>query len=99
MFLNFFVTFDWYLVQLILLFNPDFNCSSNFVLSWVDKVSTRRWRFVSVIAKVDTLSPSEITPVADQFRISLVLQLVKGISRVLQKLPKYFNSSYLFLHF
>ena len=34
-------TFGWYLFQLIVLLNPDFNCSSSFALSWVDKVTTR----------------------------------------------------------
>ena len=33
-------TFGWYLVQLNVLFKPDFNFSSRFALSWVDKVST-----------------------------------------------------------
>ena len=33
-------TFDWYLFQLIVLVKPDVNCSSSFVLSWFDKVTT-----------------------------------------------------------
>ena len=31
---------DWYLVQLVVLLKPDFNCLSNFKLSLVDKVTT-----------------------------------------------------------
>ena len=33
-------TFDWYLFQLIAILKPDFNYSSSFALSWVDKVTT-----------------------------------------------------------
>ena len=33
-------TFGWYLFQLIVLLKPDFNCSSSFALSWVDKFTT-----------------------------------------------------------
>ena len=40
--------------------------------------------------KVITLSPSEFTQFADQVRITLVSQLIKGISRKLQTLLKYF---------
>ena len=32
--------FDTYLFQLIVILKPDFNCSSSFALSWIDKVST-----------------------------------------------------------
>ena len=38
-----------YLFQLIVLLNPDFNCSNNFLLSWVDKVTTGTYSFVSAI--------------------------------------------------
>ena len=31
--------FDWSLSQLIVLLKPDFNCWSNFALSWIDKVT------------------------------------------------------------
>ena len=34
---------------------------------------------------------SVLTQVDDQVKIKLILQLIKGISRVLQKLFKYFN--------
>ena len=46
-----------------------------------------------VIGKVVTLSPSEITQFADQVTIRLISQLIKSISRVLQKLLNYFNGT------
>ena len=73
--------------------NPDFNCCNSFVLSLVDKVTTGRSSFVSVIGKVVTLSPSEIAQFADQVTIRLISQLIKSISRVLQKLLNYFNGT------
>ena len=73
--------------------NPDFNCCNSFVLSLVDKVTTGRSSFVSVIGKGVTLSPSEITQFADQVTIRLISQLIKSISRVLQKLLNYFNGT------
>ena len=76
--------------------NPDFNCCSNFVLSWVDKVTTVTKKFVLAIAKFIALSPSEITQCAGQVRIRLSSQLIKGISGVLQKLLKYFNGTAIF---
>ena len=36
----------------IILLKPDFNCWSNFTLSCVDKVTTRIYSFVSVIANI-----------------------------------------------
>ena len=85
------VTFDWYLFRLIVLLKPDFNFCINFALSLVDKVTTGPSSFVSVIAKVVTLFTFEMTQFADQVRIRLILQLIKCISIVLQKLLKYFN--------
>ena len=40
---------DWYLVQLIVLLKPGFNCWNNFALSWAEKVTTGTKIFVSVI--------------------------------------------------
>ena len=42
----------WLIVLLKLNFNCDFNCGNNFALSWVDKVTTGTWKFISVIANV-----------------------------------------------
>ena len=51
---------------------------------------------MSVIARVVALLPSQITQFADQVRIRLISQLIKGISRVLQKLLSYFNGTAIF---
>ena len=48
---------------------------------------------MSVIAKVVTLSPLEMTQFSRQVIIRLISLLIKDISRVLQKLPKYFNGT------
>ena len=45
-------SFDSYTFQLAILLKPDFNCSSSFALSWVDKFTTGTQNFVSVIANV-----------------------------------------------
>ena len=41
---------DSYLFELIVFLNTDFSCWSNFSLSFVDKVTTGTYNFVSVIA-------------------------------------------------
>ena len=51
---------------------------------------------VSVIAKVVTLLPSEMTQLPEQVRIRFTSQLIKWISRLLQKLLKYFNATAIF---
>ena len=43
---------SWYFFQLIVLLQPDFNCWSNFALSWVNKVKSETQSFVSVIANL-----------------------------------------------
>ena len=35
-------SFDKYLVQLIVLLKPDFNCVNYYALSWFDKITTGR---------------------------------------------------------
>ena len=40
----------WLIFIPVVLLIPDFNCSNNFVLSWVDNVKTGRYSFVSAIA-------------------------------------------------
>ena len=87
---------DWYLFQLIVCLSSNFNCCSNVVLSWVDKLTTRTKSFVSIIAKFVALLPSEFTQFSDQVRIILMSQLINCISRVLQKLQKYFNGAAIF---
>ena len=46
-----------------------------------------------VIVKAVTLSTSQITPFSDQVRMRLILQLIKGVSRVIQNLLKYLNGT------
>ena len=51
-----FANFNIHLFQLTVCLNPDFNCYSSFVLSWVDRVTTGTQSFVSVIANVVALT-------------------------------------------
>ena len=75
--------FDSYLFQLIVLLKPDFNCWSNFALSWVDKVTTGTCSFVSVIANFPSPVELVITQSLDQVKRRLTSQFINGISRVL----------------
>ena len=79
--------------QLNTLFKPDFSCCNNFVLSCVDKVTTGTYNFVPVTS--DAPAPVElvITQVDDHVKIKLISELIKEISRVLQKLLKYFHGT------
>ena len=78
--------------------NPDFNCCGSFVLYWVDRLFNGTSNFVSVITKVVFLSTSQMIefPVPNQVRIRLISQVIKGISRVLHKLLRYFNDTAIF---
>ena len=49
--------------------------------------------FVSAAAKVVSLSTLQVSKFADQFSIRLISQLISGISKVLQKVHKYFNGA------
>ena len=90
---DFIDTFDWCLFQLIVLLKPDFNCCNRFALSWVDEVTTGTQSFVSVIAKFVSFVWFYKTLFSGQANMRLISQLIKGISRVLQKLLKYFNDA------
>ena len=48
------VILHWHLFQLIVLLKPDSNYFKSFMLSWVDKVTTGRWSFVSIVVNVDS---------------------------------------------
>ena len=74
--------FDWFLFQLIVLLKPGFNCCNSFSLSWVDKSSNKN--FVTSVLK-------ERKQFSDQVKMRLILQIINGISRVLQKYFKCFN--------
>ena len=63
-------------------------------MSWVDKVTTGKWSFVSITVNVApsfAAAVKTITQFADQVRIRLISQVIKRILRILQKLLKYFN--------
>ena len=72
---------------------PDPNCCNNFALSCVDKVITGTYNFVSIISNFASPVKVLITQVDDHVNIKLTSQLIKGISRVLRKLLKYFHGT------
>ena len=72
---------------------PDFNFSSSFSLSSVDKVTIGTKGFVSAIANVVAFALLDSTHLSDQVKIALISKLIKTISRVLRKLLQYFNGS------
>ena len=60
----------------------DFDCSSSFALSWVDKVTAGTYSFVSVIVNIGSWSAiglSVIKHLLDQVRIRLISQLINDI--------------------
>ena len=69
---------------------PDFNCWSNFALSWVDRVTTGTKSFVSVIVNLPSSVELVIIQADDYVKKRLTSPLINGISRVLQK---YFNGT------
>ena len=87
-------TFDWYLFQLIVLLKPDFNCWNSFssILSWQGYNCNIKFCFCYCIFRC----PSRRRNNTDQARITLIWQLIKGISRVLQKRLKYLYNSFLY---
>ena len=80
--------------QLIVFLKPDFN---SFALSWVDKVTTGKYSFVSVIGNVVVFVSLDVfcinTYFSEQVNMGLIAQLDKGISRVFQKLLIHFNGT------
>ena len=78
-----------------MLLNHDFNCCNSFALSSVDKVTTRTKSFVSVIANVVAwfAAALDITQFPDEARMRLISKVINCISRVFQKLLKYFNGT------
>ena len=66
-------TLYWYLFQIIMCLNPDFNCCNNFALFWVDKFTNRTLSFVLVIANLATWSAAtfdDTTNFLDQVSLS-----------------------------
>ena len=75
--------------------NTDFNCCNSFVLLSVDKVTTGTQSFASVIVNVVAwfAAALDIKQLAEHVKMRLISQLINGISRILQKLLKYFNGT------
>ena len=77
---------------MFVLLNPDFNFSSSFV--YLESIELLlKHRVLCVIANVPILVKSVITQFTDQVSCRLIPQLIKGISRVLQTLLRYFNGT------
>ena len=77
--------------KLIVLLNPDFNYCSSFVLSLVDRVTTRTWSFVSVIVNAPALVESGMLYFADQVDIKIISQLNRGHFKSYPKVTQSFN--------
>ena len=95
-----------YLFHFIDLLNPDFNYSNNSLSFLADKVTTGTYNLQSVISNVALVGelirfaaaaggPLKALPTNThslyQGKINVISQLINDISKLLQKLPKYFN--------
>ena len=75
---------------------PAFNYFTSFALSLVNKVTTGRQSFVSVIANVVTWFAEALgnkTELTDPVKMRLISQLINGISKVRQRLLIHFNGT------
>ena len=75
---------DMYLFHFIDLLNPDFNCSNSLLSFSADEVTTGTYNLQSVISNFASVGDSIV-------KIKVFSQLINGISKLLLKLPKYFN--------
>ena len=95
-----------YLFHFIDLLNPDFNCSNNLLSFSTDKVTTGTYNLQSVISNFALVGklirfaaaagrPLKALPTSThslyQDETNVISQLFNGMSKLLQKLPKYFN--------
>ena len=64
-----------------------------FELSWVDKVTSGTYSFVSFISNFPSSVELVITQSTDHIKRRLTSQFINGISRVFQKLLKFFNGT------
>ena len=92
-----------YLFHFIDLLNPDFNYSNNLLSFSTDKVTTGTYNLQSVssnFASVGELITAAVGPLKAlptsthslyQDKINVISQLINDISKLLQKLPKYFK--------
>ena len=89
--------------SILVLLNPDFNCSKGFVSFSFEKVTTGTYNFVSVYLNFGPDGPtiaglaaastaiSAKTQFLDQVKINSTSQLISGIFKLLQKLLQYFK--------
>ena len=92
-----------YLFHFIVILNPDFNCSNNLLSLSADKVTTGIYNLESVISNFASVGeliaaaggPLKALPASThslhQDKINVISQLINRISKLLQKLLKYFN--------
>ena len=95
-----------YLFHFIDLLNPDFNCSNNLLSFSADKVTTGTYNLQSVISNFTSVGelirfaaaagrPLKALPISThslyQDKINVISQLFNDMSKLLQKLPKYFK--------
>ena len=95
-----------YLFHFIVILNPDFNCSNNLLSFSADKITTGTYNLQSVISNLALFGelirfaaasggPLKVLPTSThslyQDKINVTSQLINGISKLLQKLPKCFK--------
>ena len=95
-----------YLFHFIDLLNPDFNCSNNLLSFSADKVTMGTYNLQSVISNFALVGElirfaaaaggplkalRTSTHSLYQDKINVISQLINSISKLLQKLPKYFS--------
>ena len=95
-----------YLFHFIVILNPDFNCSNNLLSFSADKVFTGTYNLQSVISNFASVGelirfaaagggllkvlPTNTHSLYED-KINVISQFIYGMSKLLQKLPKYFN--------
>ena len=93
--------FSWYFWLIFISANcsykPDFNFCNSFPFSWVDKVTKQNTKVcICYFKSCYSVHFKKIMQLSDQVKIKLISQLIKGISRVLQNLLKYFKRTPIF---
>ena len=78
-------------LQLIVLLNPECDCCSGFVLSWVGRFTTGTQSFVLVIRNVPCTYWIDNETLCWLVRWRIISELIKGISRVSLKVTQIFQ--------
>ena len=76
--------------------NPDFQSSGSIAISWVDKVTTRTWSFVSVIGKASFIFILQIAQITSYIKIKLISLLNNSSWSVWENLLYYLNRTTIF---